>query len=777
MLFPYIYLNQYRRQDHFPNNFTMRQIGSLLSLLVLLTGDWLSAQPVFPQADPVFSDSGIPRIDILIDPDSLQAIFDDVNSNHEYPATFIFRSQALNDTLHNIGFRLRGNTSRYSPKKSFKVSFNTFEPGRKFYGLEKMNINGEHNDPSLIRSKLCWDILREINIPASRANHVELYINGDYYGLYINVEHIDEEFVRKRFQNLDGNLYKCLYPADLVYISDHPEDYKFKPEDHRTYDLHTNTQEDDYSDLAHFIDVLNNTPEEELSCELEKIFNVDDWLKIMAFDAVTGNWDNYSYLKNNYYLYHNTSTGRFEFIPYDLDNTLGIDWIGRNWATRDIYDWANRGEDRPLHKRLLGLKKYRDRYSYHINCLITGVMNPDTLFPRIDSIRAMISASVMNDPYYTLSYGYCFDDFLRSYDEALGGHVTHGLKEFVTARIASIGETLQMDNISPVINHINSNHPRLNEAPVITALVEDDDPGVTVEAIYSTEGGPAKTAGMSDDGTLPDRIAGDGIYTAELEPVGSAGEITFRIRASSVSGPENTEPCEGIRILVFESSSPDLVINEFMAGNILTKADEYGEFDDWVELYNRDVTPVWLGDKYLSDDLQDPARWKLPDQVLDPSEFILIWADGQNSQGPAHASFRLNKSGEEIGIFESPERNSAVIDYLAYGVQQDDISYGRSTDGGNDWLAFGNSTPGYSNLATPSAEVRFREEPVRAFPNPVIRGIVYFSRTTSVRLHDLSGRLLLEGKDTERMYIGDLPAGVYILNFPAGNVQKIILSK
>ncbi len=343
-------------------------------------------------------------------------------------------------------------------------------------------------------------------------------INGDYYGLYINVDHINEEFVRKRFQN--------------------------------------------------------------------------------------------------------------------LDNTLGIDWIGRDWATRDIYDWANQGEDRPLHKRLLGLKKYRDRYSYHINRLITGVMNPDTLFPRIDSIRA-----------------------------------------------------------------------------------------------------------------------------------------------SSVSGPENTEPCEGIRILVFESSSPDQVINEFMAGNILVKADEYGEFDDWVELYNRDVTPVWLGDKYLSDDLQDPARWKLPDQVLDPSEFILVWADGQNSQGPAHSSFRLNKSGEEIGIFESPERNSAVIDYLAYVVQQDDISYGRSTDGGNDWLAFGNSTPGYSNFATPLSEVRFREEPVRAFLNPVIQGIVYFSRITSVPLHDLSGRQLLAGKDTDRMYIGDLPAGVYILNFPAWNVQKIILSK
>ena len=112
----------------------------------------------------------------------------------------------INETVDSIGFRLRGNTSREAAKKSFKVSFNTFVSGREFYGVDKLNLNGEHNDPSIIRSKLCFDHYKTIGMTATRANHVEVYINGQYYGLYISVEHIDDEFLNKNFGDDTGNL-------------------------------------------------------------------------------------------------------------------------------------------------------------------------------------------------------------------------------------------------------------------------------------------------------------------------------------------------------------------------------------------------------------------------------------------------------------------------------------------------------------------------------------------------------------------------------------------
>ena len=82
---------------------------------------------------------------------------------------------------------------------------------------------------------------------------MEVYINDRYYGLYINTEHVDEEFVESRFGNNMGNLYKCLYPADLNYLGSNPEDYK-----NNGYTLKTNTEQDDFTDLINFISVLNN---------------------------------------------------------------------------------------------------------------------------------------------------------------------------------------------------------------------------------------------------------------------------------------------------------------------------------------------------------------------------------------------------------------------------------------------------------------------------------------------------------------------------------------
>ncbi len=161
-----------------------------------------------------------PELILPLDPDTLAWLYewDNLESDIEFTASFVFDNGNVRDTIYPVGFRLRGNTSRYSQKKSFKVSFNRFTSGGKYYGVEKLNLNGEHNDPSVIRSKICWDMLRKMEIPAPRSNHVRVYINDDYYGLYINVEHIDEEFIKTRFTYNDGNLYKCLYPANLNYL-------------------------------------------------------------------------------------------------------------------------------------------------------------------------------------------------------------------------------------------------------------------------------------------------------------------------------------------------------------------------------------------------------------------------------------------------------------------------------------------------------------------------------------------------------------------------------
>lgn len=749
-------------------------------LLFFLSGLWLLAsnsqgQPNFPEESPVFTDSVVARVDIFINPDTLQWIYDNVESNIEWHAVFVFNNGELNDTIEDIGFRLRGNTSRYSGKKSFKVSFNTYVPGRKYHGLEKMNLNGEHNDPSIIRSKLCWDLLRDFKIPGSRSNHVRVYINGNYYGLYINVEHIDEEFVFSRFGNQDGNLYKCLWPADLDYLGDDPDNYKLMIGDRRVYQLKTNKQQDDYSDLAHFIDVLNNTPDDDFLCEMDKVFNIYDYLKVIAVDIFTGNWDGYIYNNNNFYLYHNTKTGKFEYIPYDLDNTYGIDWIDRDWGTRNIYDWQKHGDAvRPLYTRIMENQILRDQFSFYMNELINNYIAIPEYQERIDEIKDMIAQYVVGDPYYPLDYGYTYEDFLNSYEEALGGHVAYGLKPYINTRIASTQEQLEVNNIFPVIKYITNGQVIPGETIPVKAFVEDDETLGQVNLKFSINDGNWIDSTMYDDGNHNDNEAGDNIYGNVLPAVEFGTSVRYRIFAAGTNGSSSEMPCDPVLIELYPSEYPLLYINEFMASNDTTIADENGEYDDWIEVYNGDDNAVWLGDKFLSDNLGNPGKWQMPDYTMQPGEFVLIWADNDPEQGPFHTNFKLKKSGEQIGIFDSESTGYAVLDSITFGEQQTDISMGRETDGGSNWVFFSEPTPGKSNVPGAVFE-HFADVGLKVFPNPVTDGKIFFEGKHNVRLINFFGQVIIEKSDADRLDVRALRSGMYLIVTDKGLRAKFII--
>jgi hypothetical protein len=136
-----------------------------------------------------------------------------------------------------------------------------------------------------------------------------------------------------------------------------------------------------------------------------------------------------------------------------------------------------------------------------------------------------------------------------------------------------------------------------------------------------------------------------------------------------------------------------LFINEFMASNNQTIADEFGELDDWIELYNDADIDVSLSGFYLTDALSNPTKWPLPDITLSARGFLLIWADEDMTQGIRHANFKLSAAGEQIGIFNGKD----FIDSLTFVQQKTDISLGRYPDGKTAWLYLDSPTPGSSN--------------------------------------------------------------------------------
>jgi len=732
----------------------------------------LFSQAEFPDDGAVFRDDMVPRIDIIIPADTLDWIYENVESNRLFRANFIFSSDTIQDTVYEIGFRLRGNTSRHAKKKSFKISFNTFSSGRKFYGLEKLNLNGEHNDPSIIRSKISWDLFRKFGIPAPRANHIQFYINGNYYGLYINVEHIDEEFVKSRFENKNGNLYKCLWPCDFDFRGNLPDNYKYTVGDRRVYDLRTNTAADDYSDLAEFITKLNFLPSQVFACEIEKYINVYDYLRVIAVDVFLGNWDGPIYNKNNCYLYHNTKSQRFEYIPYDLDNTLGIDWMDRDWGSRNIYDWNKHGEPRPIYTKMMNNQKYREIYSQYMSELLSDSISGDILINHINRIKNMISPYVQADTYYPQDYGFTYQDFLNSYQEALGGHVDYGLIPYIQTRRNTAREQLESFGLQAVINHIRYKVKNYGSDLRIRAYVREQVDSVNI--VYRENSGEKKYLLMYDDGLHFDREANDGVFANTIVDISLNTTIQYQIQAANGIVQTGLYPCQPITYTYMESDLPPLVINEFMADNDSIISDEYGDYSDWIEIYNAGDESVFLGDKYMSDKLSNPDKWKMPDISLDSKDFILFWADGDPEKGNHHTNFKLSKKGEEIGIFDSENTGFYPLDTLHYDSQLSNISQGRFPDAGTEWRLYTIPTPGYTNVFD-AIEDNISQETINMFPNPNSTNYVFFDKAVHVKIYSISGQLLIEKKKTNNVYIKNLGPGIYLVNYNTSQNAKLVI--
>ncbi|MBN1268053.1 MAG: lamin tail domain-containing protein [Kiritimatiellae bacterium] len=140
-------------------------------------------------------------------------------------------------------------------------------------------------------------------------------------------------------------------------------------------------------------------------------------------------------------------------------------------------------------------------------------------------------------------------------------------------------------------------------------------------------------------------------------------------------------------------------INEWMADNDNVIADPYGDYDDWVELYNFGTNAVDLTDYTLTDNLNSPAKWTFPTGTLIQADgFLLIWADSEPEEtNGLHTSWGLSKGGEAIGLFTA---EGVVVDSLVFGAQETDVSEGRWPDAGPNMYTMAIPTPLAPNIVS-----------------------------------------------------------------------------
>ncbi|MEA2104401.1 MAG: lamin tail domain-containing protein [Candidatus Cloacimonadota bacterium] len=247
-------------------------------------------------------------------------------------------------------------------------------------------------------------------------------------------------------------------------------------------------------------------------------------------------------------------------------------------------------------------------------------------------------------------------------------------------------------NLPPEISGVTVFPDSISSADTvkISAEVTDEDGNIDTVELYCY--GEEIT-----NFTSPMILEGNNVYAVEIGPFADSVTVNFEIRATDNDGEMSTLSSS----FTVGSAPPqmqDLYINEILASNDNVNHDEYGEYDDWFEIYNNSDSPVDIAGYFTSDNMGEPQKYQFPTgsatTIIPAGGFILIWCDDDPQGDPLHTNFKLSSGGEELIISNSIGEE---IDSYVFGQQTTDISEGRLPDGSENWDFFSTPTPAASN--------------------------------------------------------------------------------
>ncbi|MFT5336872.1 MAG: spore coat protein H [Luteibaculaceae bacterium] len=266
-----------------------------------------------------------------------------------FPANIHF-----NDLVwENVGVRYKGNSSlrANSGKLPFRLDFDQFEKeyegisNQRFYGFKELALGSNYNDGSLIRESSAVELFRNFGVPAVRTAFYEVYINKgsgqEYFGLYTMTEIVFDTFLEDYFGSNTGNCYKPEEDGASFAQAGFTLD---------GFELKTNENSGNKSDITamfNYLHASNRTSNpQEWRTNLERVFDVDIFLKYLAVNNTIQNWDTYGLMPHNYYLYHDPADDLLKWIVWDnneafqdgkMDGAIsfGMNEVGNDWPLID----------------------------------------------------------------------------------------------------------------------------------------------------------------------------------------------------------------------------------------------------------------------------------------------------------------------------------------------------------------------------------------------------------------------------------------------------------
>lgn len=426
----------------------------------------------------------------------------------------------------DAGIRYKGNSSYFRTRnetyKKLPVNcrLDFKNKNQKLHdGHTTIKLSNAFLDPAFIREPLAYEVIRKY-MPAPQCNFSKVYFNGTYYGVYINSESIDLNFIKKHFGSTKGHLIKCDPDnwkrvrsqsgcpkgenASLAYLNDNPG----------CYDAFYEVDEPEaWNSLLQLIKVLNKTPD-----KIETVLDVDQTLWMLALNNVMVNLDSYNgSLSHNYYLWVD-STGVSHPLIWDLNMAFG-GWR-RNFSFEEMKDadliqYSPLAEidnkKRPLIAQLLKNPYYRKIYLAHVRTIVNDQLKSGQLMTRAQSMMKEVEPWVKQDELKL----YSFADFQNGLDKTMknGPDNVIGIRQLMAPRTEWL------------LKHplLNKKQPELKEgicqkSGTSATLTVKAQSATSVRAYYRHDKALAfQNILMKDDGMKGDVAAGDGIFTAVVD--------------------------------------------------------------------------------------------------------------------------------------------------------------------------------------------------------------------------------------------------------------------
>lgn len=319
------------------------------------------------------------------------------------------------ETFYRVGIRPKGNTSLSSVARdpdnnrySFKLEFDQFVDGQTCFGLDKLALNNSYADSTNMKEALVYDMYHFLEADAPLYNYAKITVNGEYWGVYLALEGVEESFLRRNYGLQDGELYKPENmnhnPGDrsqggfgrgggsnLNYEDDSPDSYSAIWDGEVT--------DTNKSDHTRVVEALKAISEGE---NIEQYMDVDNLLRYMAVHNFSVNEDSLSgAMAHNYYLYE--EDGKLNIIPWDYNLAFG--GMGGKNATAIINDPI----DDPYQIThffdvFLQNEDYKARYHEYYNRLVTEYFEGGIFEETYQRIRSQIDFLVEEDPNQMYTY-------------------------------------------------------------------------------------------------------------------------------------------------------------------------------------------------------------------------------------------------------------------------------------------------------------------------------------------------------------------------------------